>query len=195
MRYVGVGRRFLALFVDAIIGSIWTYPFLDIQSGPGYFHARLGIGGFAGSFAITVLYFTVMEGFFGASVGKFAAGIRVVKEDGSKADFGAVLVRNLMRVIDVLPLFPPYLVGAISVWASPTKQRLGDRVARTVVVEASSVGAGPVGGPPPGAAWVPPVSPGGVAPPPIPPPPPIPGAPAPVAAPPPPAETTPPAES
>jgi uncharacterized RDD family membrane protein YckC len=181
MRYVGVGRRFLALLVDFIISFVWMVPFLDVQSGSGYFHAELGGGGSAAWVAISVVYFTLMEGFFGATVGKFATGIRVVREDGTKADVGAALIRNVLRIVDGLFL---YLVGAILVWTSPTKQRLGDRVAKTVVVEASSVGAGPVGGPPTGAAWVPPVSPGGVAPPPIPPPPPIPGAPAPVAAPP-----------
>jgi uncharacterized RDD family membrane protein YckC len=181
MRYVGVGRRFLALLVDFIISLVWMVPFLDVQSGSGYFHAELGGGGSAAWAVISLIYFTLMEGFFGATVGKFATGIRVVKEDGTKADFGVALIRNILRIIDGLFL---YLVGAILVWTSPRKQRLGDRVAKTVVVEASSVGAGPAGGPPPGAAWVPPVSPGGVAPPPIPPPPPIPGAPAPVAAPP-----------
>jgi uncharacterized RDD family membrane protein YckC len=181
MRYVGVGRRFLALLVDFIISLVWMVPFLDVQSSSGYFHAELGSGGSAAWVAISLVYFTLMEGFFGATVGKFATGIRVVKEDGTKADFGAALIRNVLRIIDGLFL---YVVGAVLVWMSPTKQRLGDRVAKTIVVEASSVGAGPVGGPPPGAAWVPPVSPGGVAPPPIPPPPPIPDAPAPVAPPP-----------
>jgi uncharacterized RDD family membrane protein YckC len=195
MRYVGVGRRFLALLVDFIISLVWMVPFLDVQSSSGYFHAELGGGGSVAWAAISLVYFTLMEGFFGATVGKFATGIRVVKADGTKADFGAALIRNILRIVDGLFL---YLVGAVLVWTSPTKQRLGDRVAKTVVVEASSVGAGPAGGPPPGAAWVPPVSPGGVAPPPIPPPPPIPGAPAPVAAPPgpvtpPPGPVTPPA--
>jgi uncharacterized RDD family membrane protein YckC len=176
MRYVGVGRRFLAVLIDGIIGSIWTYPFLDIQRSPGYFHAQLRGGGLAASFAITVLYFTLMEGFLGATVGKFVTGIRVVREDGTKLDIGAAFIRNILRVIDELPFFIPYLVGAILIWTSPTKQRLGDRVAKTVVVTASSVGAAPATG-----AWMPPagpVAPGG--PPPIPPPPPIPGAFAPV---------------
>ena len=176
MHFVGVGRRFLAVLIDGIIGSIWTYPFLDIQRSPGNFHAQLRGGGFATSFLIGILYFTLMEGFLGATVGKFVTGIRVVKQDGSKLDFGAAFIRNILRVIDELPFFIPYLVGAILIWTSPTKQRLGDRVAKTVVVTASSVGAAPVAG-----AWTPPAGPvayGG--PPPIPPPPPIPGALAPV---------------
>jgi hypothetical protein len=163
---------------------LWTFPFIDIDRSPGYFHAQLRGGGFLASFAITVLYFTIMEGFFGATIGKFATGIRVVKEDGSKLDFPPALIRNLLRIIDAIFF---YLVGAIFVWTSPLKQRLGDRVANTVVITASSVGAGsgvavPAGTPAGTPAWMPPVSPaspGGLTPPPMPPPPPLPGVPTP----------------
>lgn len=175
MRYVGVGRRFLAVVIDAVVGIIWTYPFADIDWSPGYARAQVQGGGVAGVVAITLVYFVVIEALFGATIGKFAAGIRVVREDGTKLDIGASLIRNVLRVIDVLPF--AYLLGAILVWTSPKKQRLGDRVARTVVVEASSVGAAPGPGEPPGGGmWTPsPVAPGGLTPPPMPPPPPMPG--------------------
>ena len=172
MRYVGVGRRFLAVVVDGVIGFVWTYPFLDIDRSPGYFHAQLGGVGFAASFAISIVYFTVMEGLFGATIGKFATDIRVIREDGTKVDVTAALIRNILRVIDALPF--AYLLGAILAWTSPRKQRLGDRVAKTVVVEASSVGAAAPGA----SGWMPPapLSPGGAVPPSMPPPPPpVPG--------------------
>jgi uncharacterized RDD family membrane protein YckC len=168
------------MLVDLIVGAIWTVPLLPLThttyvSEPRFFHFESGP--LVGAFAIGIVYFTLMEGLFGASIGKFVTGIRVVKEDGTRADVGAALIRNTLRVVDVLPFF--YLLGAILIWTSPTKQRLGDRVAKTVVVTASSVGAAPNAG-----AWTPPagpVAPGG--PPPIPPPPPMPGAPGPVSQP------------
>jgi uncharacterized RDD family membrane protein YckC len=176
MRYVGVGRRFLAALVDGVISIAWTYPFLDIDRSPGYFHAQLRGEGFVGSFAIGLVYFTVTEGLLGATVGKFAAGIRVVREDGTKLDVLHALIRNILRVVDALPYLIPYLLGAILVWTSSKKQRLGDRVAKTVVVEASSVGAAPGPGGLPGAGtWTPsPMAPEGITPPPMPPPPPVP---------------------
>ncbi|MBW3666803.1 MAG: RDD family protein, partial [Actinobacteria bacterium] len=64
-------------------------------------------------------------------------GQRVVMEDGSPVDWRASTIRNVLRVVDVLPLF--YLVGAILVWNSDRRQRLGDRVAGTVVVRRASV--------------------------------------------------------
>jgi uncharacterized RDD family membrane protein YckC len=176
MRYVGVGRRFLAVVVDGVISIIWTYPFLDIDRSPGYYHAQMRAGGFVGSFAIGLVYYTAMEGLFGATVGKFATGIRVVREDGTKLEIGAALIRNILRLVDALPYVIPYLLGAILVWTSPKKQRLGDRAAKTVVIEASSVGAAPGPGGLPGAGtWTPsPMAPEGITPPPMPPPPPVP---------------------
>ena len=48
-------------------------------------------------------------------------------------------VRNLMRVIDALPL--AYLVGGISMLSSPIMQRFGDRVAGTLVVRETPLAA------------------------------------------------------
>jgi uncharacterized RDD family membrane protein YckC len=171
MRYIGVGRRFVAIFIDGLIALVWTYPFLDIQRSPGYFRAELNGFPFLAVFVIWLAYFTVMEGLFGATVGKFATGIRVRRPDGRPIDFGASLKRNLARIIDSLPFL--YLVGAILVWTSPMRQRLGDRWASTVVVPAATVATGltpgtfGIGLPPVPGAPVP------AGPPPMPPPPPL----------------------
>jgi uncharacterized RDD family membrane protein YckC len=81
---------------------------------------------------VAFLYFIIMEGFMGATIGKFLLGIRVVKLDGSRIGLGAAIIRNLLRIIDALPT--AYILGAILIWTSSRKQRLGDRVAHTVVV-------------------------------------------------------------
>lgn len=75
-----------------------------------------------------------MEAMQGATVGKMALGIRVIKLDGSPMSWGESIVRNLWRIVDHLPYAIPCLLGALLIWTSPTKQRLGDRVAHTVVV-------------------------------------------------------------
>jgi uncharacterized RDD family membrane protein YckC len=144
MRYVGVGRRAVAILIDSVIlgaglstladrgGFEITHP-----TGPGSFNlswnlSRVGAQGWAVT-VIWLVYMTLLEGMWGASLGKFALGIRVVKTDGSPPDLVAAFLRNLLRLIDALFF---YLVGAIFVWSSPFKQRLGDRVAGTVVVPA-----------------------------------------------------------
>jgi uncharacterized RDD family membrane protein YckC len=85
---------------------------------------------------LMVVYFSVQEALFGATWGKLVAGVCVVDVDGRRPTLGAVLVRNILRLLDYWPLF--YVVGIIAAMTSPSRQRLGDRVARTLVVRAES---------------------------------------------------------
>ena len=123
----GVPIRFVAILIDtiiiAIIAGILSIPFQGQLSG-------------AVSLLIFLLYFIVLEGAYGQTVGKMAVKIKVVKEDGSKIDYADAVVRNVLRLIDLIPYFIPYLLGAILIWTSDMKQRLGDRVAHTSVVKA-----------------------------------------------------------
>jgi uncharacterized RDD family membrane protein YckC len=128
LQYVGVGWRFLALLIDAIILGI----VLGIISS--IFRNAAGVVGLL-DFIITFGYFIVMEATRGATIGKMALGLRVVKTNGAPISWSESVIRNLLRIID--GLFA-YLVGAIFIWTSPLKQRLGDRAANTVVVKRSS---------------------------------------------------------
>ena len=123
LEYVGVWRRFLAVLVDAII--------LGVVLGIISFALR---GSAVGATLVSVLgiaYLIVLEAIQGATIGKKVLGLRVVKLDGSPIGWGESIVRNLLRIIDG---FAGYLLGAIFIWTSPKKQRLGDRVAKTVVI-------------------------------------------------------------
>jgi uncharacterized RDD family membrane protein YckC len=123
-QYAGVGVRFLAILIDVVIlgviGGLLSFVF---RNTPGL------LGGLTS--LLVFVYYIVMEATRGATVGKMALGLRVVKTDGSSISWSESLVRNLLRIID--GLFG-YLVGAILIWTSPMHQRLGDRAAHTVVV-------------------------------------------------------------
>jgi uncharacterized RDD family membrane protein YckC len=81
---------------------------------------------------IYLLYYTLLEGYLGQTVGKMLLGIKVVREDtGEVPGIGAAAIRNVLRVVD--GLFG-YLVGFIAVLASSKRQRLGDMAAHTLVV-------------------------------------------------------------
>jgi uncharacterized RDD family membrane protein YckC len=56
-----------------------------------------------------------------------------LKADGTPCDFGAALVRNLLRIIDSQPFI--YIVGIILIAATDKHQRLGDMLAKTIVVK------------------------------------------------------------
>lgn len=70
----------------------------------------------------------------GATPGKRALGLAVVRTDGTPVGWPESLLRNFLRTVDMLPV--GYATGLISCVLSRDFQRLGDRVAGTVVVHA-----------------------------------------------------------
>lgn len=85
---------------------------------------------------IAFLYFTILEGRNGQTVGKMVLKIKVVKQaDNTSISYGEAAVRTILRIIDLIPFIAPYLLAAVLIWSSESKQRLGDRAARTVVVQ------------------------------------------------------------
>ncbi len=141
-RYEGVSIRFVAILIDTVVigavTSILTAPFFALSVTRLATRAALFGPAVATRALIALiiyfLYFTLLEGHNGQTVGKMAVKIKVVKEaDGSPIDYGEAAVRTILRVIDGLFL---YLIGAILIRSSDEKQRLGDRVAHTVVVKA-----------------------------------------------------------
>jgi uncharacterized RDD family membrane protein YckC len=78
-------------------------------------------------------YFVLLEMLGGGrSLGKWAAGLRVVRDGGLPITFRASAVRNLLRIVDYLPT--SYLIGLTSMVVSPEGKRLGDMAAGTLVV-------------------------------------------------------------
>ncbi|MEM3072637.1 MAG: RDD family protein [Candidatus Bathyarchaeia archaeon] len=129
----GLGPRLLAYLVDSIVlAALFSGLNMALFGDPlplGELYVALGI-----YFFIQVGYFTVMEGFSGASLGKRLLRLKVLRERGGPCGFGAAFVRNFLRLVDMLPGL--YIVGIISILRSANKQRLGDRLAGTIVVDA-----------------------------------------------------------
>src|SRR5436853_103032 len=79
-------------------------------------------------------YFLVFEALNdGRTPGKRLMGIRVVMDTGHPLSFSAAAVRNLVRIVDMQPVFT-YQVGLAFVLFHSQNKRLGDIVAGTVVV-------------------------------------------------------------
>ncbi len=86
----------------------------------------------AAYFLVSIGYGIVCEwNFQGRTLGKKLLGLRVVDGQGLRLQFSQVIIRNLIRFVDTLPLF--YLVGGLAVLLSPRSQRLGDMAANTLV--------------------------------------------------------------
>ena len=134
MEYVGVGLRAVAILIDMVLLFVLGYVIALATGGTTGDGFNLQGGPFFIWLFVTLGYYIGMEGQFGATIGKRAVGLKVVKQEGgAPLDWQAAIVRNVLRLVDGLFF---YLVGAILVWTSDKKQRLGDRVAGTVVVRA-----------------------------------------------------------
>jgi uncharacterized RDD family membrane protein YckC len=132
---VGVGLRAVATLIDMIVLGIvgWAIAGATGATTPTGFNL---VGGPAFLWFFTGLaYYVVLEANWGATLGKRAIGLRVVRlEGGGRIDWKASIIRNVLRVVDGLFF---YLLGAIVVWASKKRQRLGDMAAGTIVVRAA----------------------------------------------------------
>lgn len=69
----------------------------------------------------------------GQTPGKKLLNIRVIREGGYPVGFYEALLRNLLRIIDIIPT--NYLVGALCVFISPKEKRVGDYAAGTIVIK------------------------------------------------------------
>jgi len=137
---VGLGSRFVAAAIDSmiqwIVGTMLVVVFAMVlaatQTSPAAEITIMVILALAALFLL-VLYKPVFEAVWnGQTIGKRIVGIRVVQVSGMPVTFPQVVVRNLLRIIDIMP--SSYLIGAICVLATQRRQRLGDLAAGTVVV-------------------------------------------------------------
>ena len=138
----GVGSRVLAALTDyaicavaliaLVVALIALEPRVPSATPAGISWAAAVL--ILAQFAVLWGYYVLFEGLMdGQTPGKRIHRLRVVREGGFSVTFGASAVRNLVRFVDMQPVFF-YLVGLGSILATRRGQRLGDFVAGTIVV-------------------------------------------------------------
>lgn len=146
----GIGSRAAAAALDALIcvGTLVAIVLLMVFA-MGLLHpGDIGAGSSASwlmavyvllQFAVIWGYYVVFEGIWdGQTPGKRAMKLRVVRDGGFAVTFGASAVRNLLRLVDAMPI-PLYLVAIITAMLNRSRKRLGDIVAGTMVIKESRV--------------------------------------------------------
>lgn len=143
----GIGSRSLAAFLDylmvALLSLLWVLFCALVLSRVS---STLGIVILmSGLFLLQWGYFAGQEiATRGRTFGKRAVRLRVVTAEGGTPGAGALLIRNLVRALDLL-------IGVLLMALDPLSRRLGDRLAGTLVVHERSLETGPVlGRVPPG---------------------------------------------
>ena len=128
--------RLIALIIDSIIIAIPVYLifFSLLFAGSlwliGYgswllFPFLLGL--------IEVLYFAILDVYWGATIGKRVLGLQVQMVNGGKVDFGKAFLRNISKIYPLF-LFLDWLIGVVTPGAD-RRQKYTDRMAGTTVVQ------------------------------------------------------------
>jgi uncharacterized RDD family membrane protein YckC len=141
LRYdlAGAGNRGFAAVLDFLLAALIAFSAFMLLGLAGTL-TRVDffvLGGLTLILGLVLIwsYFILLEWLWnGQTFGKRMFRLRVINEDGSPAQFTAVLIRNLLRLVDFLPAL--YGVGVLVIVLSPKSQRLGDMAAGTYVVRA-----------------------------------------------------------
>jgi uncharacterized RDD family membrane protein YckC len=139
-RLATIGDRLLAATLDGIllfafflVASFWT---AGLWGGLTEAGLVLGLKPFFLATALmipcTFLYFWVLECLPGATLGKLIMGLEVRQQDGTRLDLRRSAIRNVWRAVDGLGF---YLVGFFVAIFSRMRQRIGDHMAHSVVLE------------------------------------------------------------
>lgn len=135
LEVVGIGSRSIAFLLDWLIIVAF-----DILLAVGLFATdliqSLNVAIIVWSLVVlfnVIGYHLLFElAWEGQTPGKRQQKLRVVMVDGSTPTKAALIVRNLLRLVDVLPT--GYALGVITSIVSKRSQRLGDLAAGTVVL-------------------------------------------------------------
>ena len=137
----GIGSRFLASLLDTLIIIFLEFLVIVITllslRAFGQLNATLASWAYAVLGIVGFLFFWGYYIFFemlwnGQSPGKRWVGLRVIRTDGTPITLSESFIRNLTRLVDLLPA--AYGVGIITMFIDKQSRRLGDLAAGTLVV-------------------------------------------------------------
>ncbi len=137
--YAGVGARFAALFIDGlIIGAIFMVPIVilsiivaaaqqgDKSAGPPAWF----MGAILFLYILPPIYEIFMIGKYGATWGKMAMKIKVVRPDGEKLSYGRSTGRYFAKILSGMILYIGFLMA---IW-DKEKRALHDQICQTRVI-------------------------------------------------------------
>lgn len=135
------GRRVVQYLIDSflvgIVPSIVSIPF--DQSNSSFIHVLGGIIAFLVFVVVGFLYWVVLpHSQRGQTLGMKLLGLRVVSMGGGPANMAQLFIRWICLILDSIPYTWPLtgLVGFIVILCSRNRQRIGDHLARTLVIAA-----------------------------------------------------------
>ncbi|HJV19810.1 MAG TPA: RDD family protein [Sediminibacterium sp.] len=120
MRKVGDGTRALNFFIDTVIITVIAMLLIKWYNWYVMFwrYRPLNFGWFF--FGTALVYYTLLEGIFCKTPGKWFTHSRVVTISGNRPNVGVILWRSLLRLTIIDLFFGPFLNGPLHDYASKT---------------------------------------------------------------------------
>lgn len=146
----GLGSRFIAFWIDTLIQIILTFVliwFLLMAAGfAGMLTGSQQMGQTMQTVLMVLALFFLYQGYYiffevrwkGQSPGKRLMKLRVIGDKGLPVTFYQATIRNIMRIIDMLPpvfFMPSYGLGSLIIMISQQCKRAGDYAAGTIVIK------------------------------------------------------------
>jgi uncharacterized RDD family membrane protein YckC len=139
-RVAGIGSRFLAALADTTIilllqmivlgaAALLLRAFDTLETLGTWLTAIFSLL----AFFLFWGYYTFFEMLWnGQSPGKRWVGLRVIRMDGTPVTLTESVIRNLVRIIDFMPM--AYGIGVVTMFVNTQARRLGDLAAGSLVV-------------------------------------------------------------
>jgi uncharacterized RDD family membrane protein YckC len=133
-------RRLVAFIIDSVIVGVFTLiitaiiwiPFILMTVTTGLPWDRFNPFSFPFFAGLTsVLYFTLLETYYGSTFGKKIMNLKTRKLDGRKPPLDSAFIRNISKIYWVLVLIDTVIGLATS---GDPHQKVTDRIAGTIVV-------------------------------------------------------------
>jgi len=134
-KLIGVGERFVAFLIDGLILLTYMTIMENLVNLSSIFDTddwtRIG---FQSLLMLPAFFYSVLCHiiFGGQTVGKMILKIKVVRLDGAPTQWHNLLVRWMLRIVDIWLFFAS--IGVLSILLSDKKQRVGDAAAGTIVI-------------------------------------------------------------
>ena len=128
-------KRLIAYIIDSVIVGVVTTIILALimlpvfMGNPAAFFNVLSFPFAMG--LLYILYFSIAETMYGATLGKRFLGLKVVTETGGRPSFEKAFIRNITKIHWVLLLLD--LIGGL-ITSTDLQQKYTDRMANTKVV-------------------------------------------------------------
>ncbi len=136
LKYAGIGKRFLAAFIDGIIlslvGTIVNVILAVVLGRGGDGASATQAAGSLVSLLIGWAYFAIQESSpKQATIGKQAMGLVVTDIEGQPISFAKASIRHFSKILSALIL----MIGYIMALFTEKKQALHDMIAGTLVLQ------------------------------------------------------------